>query len=569
MVGTIAKDLVYISRFFKKYSGFWNIALMLACTLAATFLELLGFAVIVPILEISLDGQTESKAKEIVIQIMNFLSIEVSLLNLLMLMVALFVGKAFLILMVNLFKAKSILTLRLKIQYKIARDVIAIDYEDMKRLTAGFWINILNRETERVTGVYSSYITLITDLVSSITLFAILMSLEPLVILIAVSSCLPVVVLLLFFTKISKKLSFQYSQYYENSCKFMIEYIHQNQYLRIVNNGDSVVQKVCENVQKFAHVEWYLKIITSLSQSIREPLAIVVLAFIVFFLSSNGADLSQLAVLSIILYRLVNYALGLLQVLQKLISEFAGVYNVNELFNSYTIKKEKTPYNIKTLLLNEESIFIKDLNFSFNKKTILKNINMHIKPCALTGIIGRSGAGKSTLFFLLTGLLKPSSGKIFVGDNDIHTLSKENFNNQIGYVGQEVAIFDDTIENNITLWDKDIDKDQKAYDALLKADLLEFCDRLQDVVGEKGVNISGGQRQRLAIARELYRNPKLLILDEATAALDHETENNIMQTIKNLQDSITIIMITHNMNLIDYCDKIYQFKAGRVVNDTT
>ena len=194
---------------------------------------------------------------------------------------------------------------------------------------------------------------------------------------------------------------------------------------------------------------------------------------------------------------------------------------------------------------------------------------MTLKKGDFIGIIGETGSGKSTLINLFTGLLKPSEGKIEVDGLNIFSNLSE-WHKKIGYVPQSIYLMDDTIKKNIAfgLREDDID-DNSVKQAVEKASLSEFLKNLPNgldtIVGEKGIRISGGQQQRIGIARALYRDPEILILDEATSSLDQSTEKKIMDSIQFLKRKKTLIIVTHRLSTVDKCDKIFFINEGKIL----
>jgi len=194
---------------------------------------------------------------------------------------------------------------------------------------------------------------------------------------------------------------------------------------------------------------------------------------------------------------------------------------------------------------------------------------MTIKKGDFIGIIGETGGGKSTLINLFIGLLKPSEGKVEVDELDINSNLPE-WHKKIGYVPQSVYLIDDTIRKNIAfgLLENNIDNDL-VKQAVEKASLKRFIDSLpnglETIVGEKGIRLSGGQQQRIGIARALYRDPEILILDEATSSVDQKTEKKIMDCIRLLKRKKTLIIITHRLITVKNCDKIFIVDKGKVI----
>ena len=220
--------------------------------------------------------------------------------------------------------------------------------------------------------------------------------------------------------------------------------------------------------------------------------------------------------------------------------------------------------------LKLKNISIKDLNFSYeNKKDAIKNFNMEILSNQKIGILGKSGSGKTTFIDLLIGLHKPSSGAIFFNNINIHSKIK-NWQNKIGYVPQNLYLFDDTILSNITFGEDEKKIDQEKFKKAVKIARIEnFISGLEfkekTIVGNNGVRISGGERQRIGIARALYKMPEILIFDESTSSLDSENEKIIMNEIDQLDYSCTKIIISHKLNPLVNCDQIYLFENGEII----
>ena len=530
--------------------------------------EILGFVSIIPLVEVGMKVGEPSEIGIIFGKTLDYFKIEKKLPNILLIIILMFISKALMIFILNLIKARSTLNLRLKIQSKIIHDIKQINLLEMNKLSSGYWINILNRETERMVSAYGAYIRFLADFISSFSLLFVVITLQPEVLTFMIIFSLPAIFILLFLMKKTASLSFLYSEHYEKSCKFIVEFIQQNQYLRIVNEVNKFGFKVRSSFYAFARAEWILYIISTTSTIIKEPLAVLILASIIYFNAIRGeVSLAEIALIYIILYRLVGYVINLIQVLQSLISMIASIFKINKLFALNIRKNIVKSINEKYLFNNWKEIRLNNVSYSVSKKIILSNINFKIKSNEITGIIGPSGSGKTSLMLLLTRILNPTCGNILIDQKPIEMFKKNEFNSNIGYVGQNISTFDDNIINNITLWDDSLDE-KRRFDKVNKildmVNLSEFKCRLGDNIGENGVNISGGQKQRIALARELYRKPNLLILDEATSSLDPLTEKDILNTISKLKMKLTIIMVTHNMKNLKFFDNTFIIKNGKI-----
>ncbi|HHT9158373.1 MAG TPA: ABC transporter ATP-binding protein [Candidatus Brocadiaceae bacterium] len=205
-----------------------------------------------------------------------------------------------------------------------------------------------------------------------------------------------------------------------------------------------------------------------------------------------------------------------------------------------------------------------------SEKMVLKDITFTINRGQSVAIAGSSGAGKTTLIDVILGLLLLTSGKMMVDGKNISG-NLHSWQRKIGYVPQEIYLLDDTVRRNIAfgIEDKDIDE-MRIKDAISMAQLEEVIAELPEgfdtVIGERGVRLSGGQRQRIGVSRALYNNPEILILDEATSAIDNESEAKITLSIKNLSGQKTIIIIAHRMTLVKECDVVYFLQEGKIVD---
>ena len=202
---------------------------------------------------------------------------------------------------------------------------------------------------------------------------------------------------------------------------------------------------------------------------------------------------------------------------------------------------------------------------------VLKDINLEIFPGERIGIIGKSGSGKSTLLEVLMGLLQPSKGKLLIDDIDINNIKRPNLVSQwrrsISYVPQDIFLADSSFAENIAFGLKREELDMKRVkDCARRAKISDLIEQssfgYRTNVGEKGVKLSGGQCQRIGIARALYKNNKILVFDEATSALDNKTESELMESIETLSKDLTIIIIAHRLSTVKVCDKVFSIEDG-------
>jgi len=251
-----------------------------------------------------------------------------------------------------------------------------------------------------------------------------------------------------------------------------------------------------------------------------------------------------------------------------------GISSAERVFNILdTTEIEEFDDNSKIEIDKIDKIDFKDVTFSYDKKVnVLKNINVSIKKGDFIALVGESGSGKTTFSDLIMNFHSFKNGNINIDDIDIRNINVNSLRKKIGLVSQDSILFNDTVSNNIKLGSPQ-SSNKDVYESAKKANAFEFIEKMSDKfdtnIGEKGVRISGGQKQRLAIARAIIKNPDILILDEATSALDSHSEKKIQEAIDSFSNEMTLIIIAHRLSTIKKADKILFFDNGEIVENGT
>jgi ATP-binding cassette, subfamily B, bacterial PglK len=322
-----------------------------------------------------------------------------------------------------------------------------------------------------------------------------------------------------------------------------------------------------EHAKSAASMNRLQYVLISTPRLLIEFLAIFGLAVIVLFKVWQEADMSEvvpiLGVFAIAAFRLLPSVNRIMSGVQAVRYAIPVVENASE-----ELKQEDPDDAIKQLECHkldtktENIVSISNVNYKYKgaKNTIFENINLKIKRNSTVSLVGGSGSGKSTLASIIMGFLNPDSGSVKVNGRDLLE-AKSCWQSSIGYVPQDVKLFDDSVIKNIAFGVSESDIDVNKVERIVKTvNLLDFVKNLPEgldtMVGELGSRISGGQRQRLGIARALYSSPSVLIMDEATSSLDKKTERVIMDFIYSLNGSVTIVIITHNLDILEGCDQI-------------
>ena len=234
-------------------------------------------------------------------------------------------------------------------------------------------------------------------------------------------------------------------------------------------------------------------------------------------------------------------------------------------------KIQKDINGSKKITKFEKFIELKNVSFKYenNKSYILKDINIKIEKNSKIAIIGKSGSGKTTIVDILIGLLEPTEGSLLIDNEKVSELVS--WKKRIGYIPQNFYLFDESIKKNVAFGinEENIDEN-KVIKALEFAQLKGFVDTLEKgietKVGNQGVKLSGGQKQRIIIARAVYNNPDVLILDEATSAIDEDVEKDFINNLLKIGKNKTIIIISHINSTIENCDKVLKVVDGKITN---
>jgi ABC-type bacteriocin/lantibiotic exporter with double-glycine peptidase domain len=259
------------------------------------------------------------------------------------------------------------------------------------------------------------------------------------------------------------------------------------------------------------------------------------------------------------------------QTIQEMRTDMERVEDVMQYPSDAVFKEKQAGEEVDYSKLSGQ-IELKHVTFGYSPlgNPTVVDFNMHLRPGQRIAIVGASGSGKSTVSKLITGLYQPWEGEILFDGKPISEIPRDVFTGSVAMVDQDIVLFEDTIGNNIRMWDESIEDFElilAARDAQIHDDILERPGGYQGKLTENGKDLSGGQRQRLEIARVLAQDPSVIILDEATSALDARTEYELVKAVKDR--GISCIVVAHRLSTIRDCDEIIMLERGRIVERGT
>lgn len=350
--------------------------------------------------------------------------------------------------------------------------------------------------------------------------------------------------------------------------------------VKVHDKSDYFTGRYYNNASAYANYQIKNNVLTNLPRLLIETVAIVGILLYVGFSMATGVEMASLLPL---ISAFALAAMRLLPSVNRVNTYMANIAYYESALNyiyenvdteALSRQEELDAYrlaNPNTTRINlEKEIELRDITFAYpnTDKKIFDQADMKIPVGKSVGVVGASGAGKTTIVDVLLGLLELQNGTITSDGTNIF----DNYGAwlaHVGYIPQTIYMLDDSIRNNIAFGVKEEDIDDvRVWEVLEQAQMKEFVEQLPDKldsqIGERGVRISGGQRQRLGIARALYHDPELLIFDEATSALDNDTETAIMEAIDTLHGQKTMVIIAHRLRTIENCDIIYEVKDGKI-----
>ena len=446
----------------------------------------------------------------------------------------------------------------------------------LSRNTAALGKNILSEVDRCIGGVILPTIQGLSKLVVTILIFLLLFLLNPALAL-GVTFVLGATYALVYI--IAKRhltrIGVLSAEAIEGRFKMANEAMSGIKELKLSGTESVFLERFSSPSDSFARFNSQSSLIAMLPRYILETIAFGGILCLIIYLLTTGKDSKEIFPI-ISLYAMAGYRL--LPALQQIYSSITRVkYNlpaleilVDDLSKEHEISKKVSK---QQALIFNNNLVLKDINFHYlgSASPILDDINIEIKANTTIGFVGPTGSGKTTLIDVLLGLLTPNTGKLIVDNVELTVENTRAWQKNIGYVPQSIYLTDDTIIKNIAFGinDNDIDLDKVKHAAKL-ADIDSFINTMpknyNTFVGERGIRLSGGQCQRIGIARALYNNPSILVLDEATSALDSVTENAIIEAINKLSHKKTIIMIAHRLTTVKECDVIFMLDKGKITD---
>ena len=565
------KDLIKNVYSIIKLFDLKNFYILSLLILAAMFLEVLSIGLIIPIIAILENENFVNDFFHNVPLIADTTHLE-QISFILLLLCLVFIVKFCFLVLVNYKQYKYSMYLQSAISNRLIYKYLTMPYENYFTLKSSKILrNIKEESGSFVHGVLIPVINIMTELLVIIGIAILLVSQ------VGVSSFSIILVFIIFgfvYVKFSKKTilkmghrRFEIDEKIINASNETFSGIREIKVNKVegifLNFFKLLFNKHAENMRKFLTYQ-------TIPRLSIEVLLVVFLAIVMLLLAIQGNDFTKIITLlglfGIAAVRLIPSTNKIMIAQQNIRFYFVSINNLaKELF----YKKNKNKNKHREIIKFNKNIRLSNINFSYIKKNtkVLNNLNISINKGDRIGIIGKTGSGKSTLVDIISGLVTNFKGQFLI-DEKIVDLNKYQWGQKIGYVSQNTFIFNETIKFNISF--NNLTKNSEILEVLNQVESLAFIKSLKKsvntVIGEKAINLSGGQAQRLGIARSIFHKPELLILDEAFSGIDNFTEKKIVKNIFNNYKDMTIINIAHKGKSLDYCNKVFNLSNKKLIN---
>jgi ABC-type multidrug transport system fused ATPase/permease subunit len=337
--------------------------------------------------------------------------------------------------------------------------------------------------------------------------------------------------------------------------------------IKAMSASGKIIDRAKEYFRALRELRVKTSFLSILTDALIQPIGLF-FVFIIFAVSykTKAFNLAALAAIVYLVQRIFVYTQQLQGIIYSIANTAPYVNKMLE-YRDEVVKNKEIDNGIANFKF-EDSLEFKNIGFEYdNKKQVLKDVNFIIKKGEMVGLIGPSGAGKTTIVDLILRLFHPTRGEILLDGCSINEIRINDWRKNIGYVSQDIFLKNDTIANNIKFYNDSITDEEMAKAAKMANihDFIQSCPEKYDtVIGERGLLISAGQRQRIVIARILAKRPQILILDEATSALDNESEVKIQQVIEKLKNKVTVLLIAHRLSTVMNCTNLLVLQNGEI-----
>lgn len=562
----------FASHFIRAYPG--RTALMVGLLILAGVAEGMGVVTLLPVLELAVgsDATPPSELSLAVQDALGRVGLPASLGVLLTIIVVAIVAKAVLTWFALRQVGYTVAQVATDLRLRLIRALLNARWSHFSSHRTGHFANAISTEAQRASSAYKEGCAALAGLVQVtaylIIVFLISWQLAVITILVGLS----VVFILRRFVGMVREAGRNETRLMKQLVWRLTDALPGIKPIKAMAREGSLLPLLEEETNEFNETRRRKVVATEGMKAFHEPILVFVIAVGMFgVLTWGNQPFSAVLVMVFLFHRVVTQINRIQGTYQQIAASESAFWSMQENILQAEEDEEELDGTVPPPLLNDEIRF-EDVSFAYGDEPVLQSVTLTIPAGRFIAMIGPSGAGKTTLADLVAGLHRPTRGEIYLDHVPLSEVDLRAWRARIGYVPQETLLFDGSVYRNVTLGDDTVSRDA-VQEALIAAGAWEFVSRLpegmDEDIGQRGARLSGGQRQRIAIARALLTRPRVLILDEATTALDPETEAAICETLRRLRGEVTILAISHQHAMKDAADIVYEVADGRVERTTT
>ena len=493
--------------------------------------------------------------------------------------IPLFIVIAFAVKGISLYVAKVLMInvgeeVKMKLQFDMLKSLVKADTQFIDEKHSGKFISNLTYDVSHITNLLS--IAILNLFKDSLTLFGLLIVMFIQNWKLSLISIIMIPLASIAARTLGKRMGKVVTEAQEKSgflTSYLVELFKNHKLIKIFQKENFETNKASGHLEQLKDKSKKISTVLVRMSPIMEILTGIMIAILIFYsgklIMKNEIQVNNffsfLAAM-MLAYQPVRSLSTLNMVINQGYSAASRILPIIDTVNSIRDKE-----NSKKIEINEGKIQFKDIYFKYNsnEENVLNNINLEFKGGKMTALVGHSGSGKSTILNLIPRFYQPKNGDITIDGQSIYETTLESLRKNISLVSQETTLFDDTIKNNIKYANENV-SDEEIYEAAKLSNSYDFIENLpnkfETIIGENGVRLSGGEKQRISIARAMIKKSEIILLDEATSSLDSETERKIQEALKLLVKNKTTIVIAHRLSTIQNSNNIYLIDSGKVMD---
>jgi ATP-binding cassette subfamily C protein len=548
--------------------GLWRQIPVMIGVLAASLLEGLSVASLFPILTIVAGDSAEepNKVERIILGTLEFLQVDKSLGALVLVMIGLSVLKAVISLNVSRYVGYLVAEIATELRTRMIDAMLAARWSYYTINPIGRFASAITNEANWGATIYRTSLTLLTSAIQVLVLSGIVFAVDWQVGLVGVGMALVVGTAMRWLTRRSRLFSRRMLLTTRAIVTDLNDVVVGFKPMKAMHRHEILVEELRHETKSLRKALRELVLLEQLASRLPDLLIIGMLTVVAYIgISLLQLDLASMLVSGLLIMGLTRSFAKMQRSVRESVSAEVGYYAFMDTLRETAAAAETFSGRLEPSL--RDACRLEDVTFSYGRATVLEQVSIEMKAGTITTLVGESGSGKTTTADLILGLFEPNNGRVTLDGVPLTEIDVGRWRSMIGYVPQEILLFNDTIMMNVTLGDPGI-SEKDAIEALERAGAMGFIRELPQglatTVGDRGVLLSGGQRQRIALARALITKPILLILDEATSALDPDTEAEICAAVAQERGRLTVLAITHQPAWIELADRVYHIARGKV-----